>query len=90
MPIALRGNDFMHRLLRRSVVPGSALRVTFISQADYLIRRFCRLDECQCDLGLKENGQHRKRNRPATVAMEAPIEKLTPLRVLKQVQMLRG
>ena len=80
----------MHHFVRRSVVPGLALSVTFTSQADYRIRRFCRLDECQCDFGLKENGQHRKRNRAAAIAMEAIIEKLTPPRVLKQVQMLRG
>jgi hypothetical protein len=62
----------------------------FLFSQMYLIRRCCRLDECQCDLGLKENGQHRKRNRAVAIAMEAIVEKLTPPRVLKQVQMLRG
>ncbi len=31
-------------------------------------------DTRQGDLGLKENGQHRKRNRAAAIAMEAGIE----------------
>jgi len=42
------------------------------------------LDTRQGDLGLKKNGQHRKRNRAAAIAMEAAIEELAPLRVLKQ------
>jgi hypothetical protein len=46
------------------------------------------LDTHQGDLGLKENGQHRKRNGAAAIAMEAAIEKRTPLRVLKQPQIL--
>jgi hypothetical protein len=46
------------------------------------------LDTRQGDLGLKKNGQHRKRNRAAAIAMEAAIEELTPLRVLKQPQVL--
>jgi hypothetical protein len=58
------------------------------SQTDNLIRRCCRLDECQRDLGLKENGKHCKWNRAAAIAMEAFVEKLTPPRVLKQRQIL--
>jgi hypothetical protein len=38
---------------------------------------------------LKENGQHRKRNRAAAaIGMEAPVEELTPLGVLKQSKVL--
>jgi hypothetical protein len=38
---------------------------------------------------LKENAQHRKRNRAvAAIAMEAPVEELTPLGVLKQPKVL--
>ena len=42
------------------------------------------LDKRQGDLGLKENGQHRKRNRTGAITMEAAVEELTPLGVLKQ------
>src|SRR5215472_8228304 len=38
----------------------------------------------QADLGLKENGQHRRANCAAAIAMEDAIEKRTPFRVLKQ------
>jgi hypothetical protein len=46
------------------------------------------LDTHQGDFGLKKNSEHRKRNRAAAIAMEATIEKLTPLRVLQQPQVL--
>ena len=45
-------------------------------------------DTRQGDRGFKENGQHRKRNRAAAIAMEAGIEERAPLRVLKQPQVL--
>src|SRR5262245_62608264 len=60
------------------------------SQTDYLIRRLWLLDERQCDLGLKENDQHGKRNRAAAIAMEAIVEKFTPPWVLEQLQILRA
>jgi hypothetical protein len=46
------------------------------------------LDKRQGDLRLKENGQHRKRNRAAAITMEAAVEELTPLGVLKQPKVL--
>jgi hypothetical protein len=46
------------------------------------------LDQRQCDLRLKENGQHRKRNRAGAITMEAAIEELTPLRIVKQPKVL--
>jgi len=45
-------------------------------------------DERQGDGGFKENGQQRKRNRAAAIAMEAGIEERAPLRVLEQPQVL--
>jgi hypothetical protein len=42
------------------------------------------LNKCQGDLGLKENGQHRKRNRPRAITMKTAIEELTPLGILQQ------
>jgi hypothetical protein len=42
----------------------------------------------QGDLGLKENRQHRKRNRAGAITMEAAVEELTPLGVLKQPKVL--
>jgi hypothetical protein len=38
-------------------------------------------------LRLKENGQHRKRNRAGAITMEAAVEELTPLGVVKQLKM---
>jgi hypothetical protein len=46
------------------------------------------LDKRQGDLGLKENGQHRERNRAGAIAVEAAVEELTPLGVLKQPKVL--
>jgi hypothetical protein len=46
------------------------------------------LDKRQGDLGLKENGQHRKRNRAGAITMKAAVEELTPLGVLKQPKVL--
>jgi hypothetical protein len=37
---------------------------------------------------LKENGQHRKRNRTGAITMEAAVEELTPLGVVKQPKVL--
>jgi hypothetical protein len=50
--------------------------------ASYSLMR--RLDARQSDFGLKENGQHRKGNCAAAVAMEAAVEEHTPFRILKQ------
>jgi hypothetical protein len=46
------------------------------------------LDKRQGDLGLKENGQHRKWNCTGAPAMKAAVEELTPPRVLKQPKVL--
>jgi hypothetical protein len=46
------------------------------------------LDQRQGDLRLKENGQHRKRNRAGAITMEAAVEELTPLGVVKQPKVL--
>src|SRR5262245_54913916 len=42
----------------------------------------------QGDLRLKENGQHCKRNRAGAITMEAAVEELTPLGVVKQPKVL--
>jgi len=46
------------------------------------------LDQRQGDFGLKENSQHRKRNRASAITMEAAVEELTPLGVVKQPKVL--
>jgi hypothetical protein len=46
------------------------------------------LDQRQGDLRLKENGQHRKRNRTGAITMEAAVEELAPLGVVKQPKVL--
>jgi len=46
------------------------------------------VDKGQGDLGLQENGQHRKRNGAGAVTMEAAVEELTPPGVLKQPKVL--
>jgi hypothetical protein len=60
------------------------LRAARPADPDYVIDWFFPSGTRQGDLGLKENGEHRKRNRAAAIAMEAIIEERTPLRVLKQ------
>jgi hypothetical protein len=47
-----------------------------------------RWDKRQGDLGLKENGQQRKRNGASAITMEAAIEEATPPGVLKQPKVL--
>jgi hypothetical protein len=54
----------------------------------YFIRWWFLLNKRQGDLGLKENGQHRKRNRARAITMETTIEELTPLGILKQPKVL--
>jgi hypothetical protein len=56
------------------------------ADTDYVIDWCFQSGTRQGDLGLKENGQHRKRNRAAAIAMEPAIEERTPLRILKQPQ----
>jgi hypothetical protein len=46
------------------------------------------LEQRQGDLRLKENGQHCKRNRAGAVTMEAAVEELTPLGMVKQPKVL--
>jgi hypothetical protein len=61
----------------------ASCQTILLVQADYFVRRCFRLDAYQGDHGLKENGQHRKRNRAAAITMEAAIKEPPPLRVLK-------
>ena len=46
------------------------------------------MDQRQGDFGLKENGQHPKRNRAGAITMEAAVEELTSLGVVKQPKVL--
>jgi hypothetical protein len=66
---------------RRHLIRVRAMRP---ADPDYVIEWCFQSGTCQGNLGLKENGQHRKRNRAAAIAMEAAIEQRTPFWVLKQ------